>query len=78
MGIIGAVVASSMSLLGLVILLIAIGVGLWALNTYAAAIIDPKILTIINVVVVGAVIVWLLYLVGLLPIGAAIPVPKVQ
>lgn len=47
-----------MSILGLLILLILIGVGLYLVNTVIPM--DSKIKTIINVVVVILVIVWLL------------------
>jgi hypothetical protein len=66
-----------MTLLGLIISLIAIGVLLWLLNTYGAGFIDHKILMIINAVVIIAVILWLLTLFGLLPL-ADVPIPKVR
>ena len=53
-----------MSLIGLVIVLIVVGVLLWAANTYIPM--DPKIKTIMNVVVVIAVILWLLSAFGVL------------
>lgn len=52
--------------ISVVVTLLVIGVLLWSVNTYAAAVIDGKILKIINVVVVIAVIVWLLRVFGLL------------
>jgi hypothetical protein len=64
-----------MTLIGLVLTLIVVGVLLWLLNTYGGAYIDGKILKIINVVVVIAVIFWLLTVFGLLPF-ANIPVPR--
>ena len=53
-----------MSLINLVIVLIVIGVLLWAANTYIPM--DNKIKTIMNVVVVIAVVLWLLSAFGVL------------
>ena len=53
-----------MSLVGLVVLLVVIGVGLYLVNTLLPM--DPKIRTLINVLVVLAVCVWLLEAFGLL------------
>lgn len=53
-----------MDLISLVIVLIAVGVLLWAANTYIPM--DPKIRTIINAVVVIAVVLWLLQVFGVL------------
>ena len=53
-----------MSLVSLVIVLIVVGVLLWAANTYIPM--DHKIKTIMNVVVVIAVILWLLSAFGVL------------
>ncbi len=47
-----------MPLLNLVITLIVIGVGLWAVNTYIPM--DRRIRSILNVVVVIGVLLWLL------------------
>ena len=47
-----------MSLITVVVTLIVVGVGLWLINTYVPM--DSKIKTILNVVVVIAVILWLL------------------
>lgn len=55
-----------MSLIGLVITLVVVGVLLWLLNTYVKPYIDAKILTIINVLVVIVVILWLLQAFGVL------------
>jgi hypothetical protein len=54
-----------MALIQLIVLLIVIGVLLWAVNTYLP--IDPPIKAIINVVVLIAVCLWLLAAFGLLP-----------
>jgi hypothetical protein len=53
-----------MSLIGLVITLVVIGVLLWLLNNYVPM--DHKIKTIINVVVVIVVILWVLQSFGVL------------
>ena len=53
-----------MSLISLVIVLIVVGVLLWAANTYIPM--DNKIKTIINIVVVIAVVLWLLSAFGVL------------
>jgi hypothetical protein len=47
-----------MSLIGLVLTLVVVGVLLWLLNNYVPM--DSKIKTIINLVVVVVVVVWLL------------------
>ncbi len=54
-----------MTLLGLIIALIIIGVLLWLINSFIPM--DPKIKTILNAVVIIVVVVWLL--VNLLPSG---------
>lgn len=53
-----------MSLISVVIVLIVVGVLLWAVNTYIPM--DNKIKTIINIVVVIAVVLWLLNAFGVL------------
>ena len=53
-----------MSIIGLVIALIVVGVALWLINSMIPM--DPKIKTILNVVVVIAVLVWVLQALGLL------------
>lgn len=66
-----------MSLLGLVLSLVVVGVLLWLLNTYGSPYIASPILKIINVVVVIVVIVWLLSVFGLFN-AVNIPVPSVR
>jgi type IV secretory pathway TrbL component len=51
-------------LITLVVTLIVVGVLLWAVNTYIPM--DPKIKTIMNVVIVIAVVLWLLQAFGVL------------
>jgi len=63
-----------MDLLSLVVILVVVGVLLWALNTYAAQFIDAKILKIINIVVVVAVVLWVLKIFGLFHIASGIHV----
>lgn len=53
-----------MSLIGLILTLVVVGVLLWLLNNYVPM--DAKIKTIINVVVVIVVVVWLLQAFGVL------------
>lgn len=53
-----------MDLISLVIVLIAVGVLLWAVNNYVP--LDPKIRAILNIVVVLAIVLWLLQLFGVL------------
>lgn len=54
-----------MSLISLVVLLIVVGVILWAVNTYLP--IDPTIKKIINIVVIVVVCIWLLSVFHILP-----------
>lgn len=62
-----------MSLMSVVLILIVVGVGLWLVNRYIPM--DRKIKTILNIVVVIAVILWLLKGFGVLghPGGARLP-----
>jgi len=53
-----------MSLIGLILTLVIVGVLLWLVNNYVPM--DSKIKTIINVVVVIVVVVWLLQAFGVL------------
>jgi len=54
-----------MTLLYVVLVLLAVGVGLWVINKWAAPFLDGKILAIINGVVVIAVVYWLLVVSGI-------------
>jgi hypothetical protein len=68
-----------MSLVGLVVTLIVVGVLLGLVNYYAPQIhMDRTILIILNVVVVVAVVIYVLYAFGLLPLGSTLAVPKVR
>jgi hypothetical protein len=62
-----------MSLLGLVLTLIVVGVLLWLVNAYVPM--DDKIKKILNGVVVIAVVLWLLSVFGLFGRLQAIQVP---
>jgi len=53
-----------MSLIGLILTLVVVGVLLWLLNNYVPM--DGKIKSIVNVVVVIVVAIWVLQSVGLL------------
>jgi hypothetical protein len=53
-----------MPLISLVVVLIVVGVLLWLINTYIPM--DGKIKSILNAVVVIAVVIWLLQVFGLL------------
>jgi hypothetical protein len=65
-----------MSLVSVVITLIVVGMLLWLVNSYIPM--DGKIKSILNVVVVVAVIGWLLYGFGILGNGDEIRLPKVN
>jgi len=54
-----------MGLLQLVVILVLVGVGLWALNRYVPM--DATIKKIINIVVIVVVVIWLLSVFGILP-----------
>jgi hypothetical protein len=60
-----------MVLIQIVVILIVIGVLLWAVNTYIPM--DARIKQIINVVIIVAIVIWLLFwllaIVGLVPGG---------
>jgi hypothetical protein len=53
-----------MSLIGLVLTLVIVGVLLWLINNYVPM--DSKIKTIVNVVVVIVVVIWVLQAFGIL------------
>jgi hypothetical protein len=53
-----------MSLINLIVVLMVVGVLLWLINTYLPM--DGKIKSILNAVVVIAVVLWLLRVLGLL------------
>lgn len=63
-----------MSLVSLVIILIVVGVLLWAVNRYIP--LEPTIRKIINIVVIVAVCIYLLSIFGILPDLNAIKVGR--
>lgn len=65
-----------MSLISVVLTLIVVGVLLWLINTYLPM--AGSIKKILNVVVVIAVILWLLYGFGILGHGGEIRLPVVK
>jgi hypothetical protein len=65
-----------MSLIGLIIVLILFGVLLWLFNQYVTAI-DPKIKKLINIVVIVAMILFVLYAFGVMDQIRGVRVPKV-
>jgi len=65
-----------MSLISLIVTLIVIGVLLWLVNNYIPM--DGKIKKILNIVVVICVVVWLLYVFGILNHSSDIRVPQVR
>jgi hypothetical protein len=64
-----------MSLIALIIILALIGVALWLIN--GLEFIDAKVKRIINIVALVVIIIWLLYLFGLMDELRSIRVPKV-
>jgi hypothetical protein len=56
-----------MELIQLIVVLIVVGVLLWAVNTFIPM--EPHIKQILNVVILIAVILWLLTIFGLLPLA---------
>jgi hypothetical protein len=65
-----------MSLITVVLTLIVVGVLLWLVNTYIPM--AGSIKSILNIVVVVAVIIWLLYGFGVLGHGGEIRLPVVK
>jgi len=65
-----------MSLIGLVVALIVVGVLLWLVNTYIPM--DATIKRILNIVVVVAVVLWLLSVFGVLGELSTVPVPRIN
>jgi len=54
-----------MPLLSLIIIIVLVGVLLWAINTYVPM--APNIKTLLNIVVVVILVFWILGLLGILP-----------
>lgn len=69
-----------MSLIGLIVTLVIVGVVMWLVNTYIPM--EATYKKLINIVVIIAVVLWLLYVFGILSHGSGnigdIKVPRVQ
>ena len=65
-----------MSLITVVVTLVVIGLVLWLINTYIPM--QGTIKTILNWVVVIAVIIWLLYGFGIISSGGSVHMPVVK
>ena len=65
-----------MPLINVVITLVVIGVVLWLINTYIPM--QGTIKTILNWVIVIAVIIWLLYGFGIISSGGSVHMPVVK
>ncbi len=65
-----------MSLVTIVLTLIVVGMILWGINTYIPM--DGKIKSILNAVVVIAVILWLLFGLGIISDSGNISLPEVN
>ena len=65
-----------MPLISVVLTLIVVGVLLWLINTYIPM--DGKIKNILNIVVVVAVVIWLLYGFGVLNGSGEIRLPDIK
>lgn len=65
-----------MPLITVVITLVVVGLLLWLVNTYIPM--DGKIKSILNVVVVVAVVLWLLYGFGVIGRGDTIRMPTIK
>ena len=65
-----------MPLINVVITLVVVGLLLWLVNTYIPM--DGKIKSILNVVVVVAVVLWLLYGFGVIGSGDTIRMPTIK
>jgi hypothetical protein len=65
-----------MSLISVVLVLIIVGIGLGLVNRYIPM--DGKIKTILNIVVVVAVVLWLLYGFGVLGGAGGLRLPRMR
>jgi predicted membrane protein len=65
-----------MPLINVVVTLVIIGVVLWLINTYIPM--QSTIKTILNLVIVIAVIIWLLYGFGIIGSGGSVHMPVVK
>ena len=65
-----------MSLIAFIVILIVLGVLLWAFNQYVTAI-DPVVKQIINVVAIVAIVLWVLAVTGIVGDVMSVKVPHV-
>lgn len=56
-----------MNLISLIVAIVMVGLVLWAVNSFIPM--EATIKRILNIVVIVAVVIWLLYAFGLLPLG---------
>lgn len=62
-----------MSLLYVLLILVIVGVCLWAFNTFGAEYVDPKFVKLINAAAIIGAVIWLLFiLIGYVGSGPAI------
>lgn len=65
----------AVSFISLIFVIVLVGVALWAINSFIPM--DGKIKRILNIVVVVVLVLWLLYIFGILP-ADDITVPKIR
>jgi len=65
-------------MLSLILTLICVGIGLWALNKFGSSFISGSILKIINILVIVLVVIWLLNVFGILGRIENVPVPSLK
>jgi len=63
------------SIISLIVIIVLIGVLMWAVNTYIPM--QANIKKLLNIVVVVLLVIWILWLIGVLPAGD-IRVPRVR
>ena len=54
-----------MPLLSFILVLVLVGIALWAINNFVAPIMDGRVVTILNYAVIVATILWVLSVLGL-------------
>lgn len=69
-------ISGTMSLISLILILVAVGVVMWLINSYLP--LDPRMQKILNAVVIIVVVLWLLQVFGVLDDVSAVRVPKVR
>ena len=73
---IAGMISGTMSLISLILILVAVGVVMWLINSYLP--LDPRMQKILNAVVIIVVVLWLLQVFGVLDDVSAVRVPKVR